>query len=93
MSFAIENLVALLDRAVTDGLRQMTFARPARPEKQNVLALVDERRGGQIENQTAIDFGIEREVEVVEALVGIAESGLFAATLQQPVRRGASVHH
>src|ERR1700733_652135 len=63
----------------------MTFARPARPEEQNVLALVYEGRGGQIENQTAIDLGIECEVEVVKAPVGIAESCLFATALQQPV--------
>ena len=30
-------------------------------------------------------FGIEGEVEVVERPVGIAEAGLFAAALQQPV--------
>jgi hypothetical protein len=82
VSFAIENLVALVDRGLTNGLRQMTLACPARPEKQNVLALVDERCGGQIENQAAIDFGIERKVEVVEALVGIAETCLFVTAFQ-----------
>jgi|SRR5271155_1267258 len=61
------------------------FPVPPGAEKQRVLALVDEGTGGQIEDQTAIHLGIEAEVEVVERPVGIAESGLFATTFQQPV--------
>ena len=40
----------------------------------------------QIEYQTAIHLRIETEIEIVEGFVGIAEAGLFAAALQQPVR-------
>jgi hypothetical protein len=61
------------------------FSRSARTEKQRVFALADERGSGQIEDQAAIHLGIEGEVEVVERPVGIAEAGLFAAALQQPV--------
>ena len=82
---AIEHLVALQDGGLADGLRQMAFARAARPEKQRIFAPVDEGAGGQIEDQTAIHFRIEGEVEVVERPVGIAEAGVFAAPFQQPV--------
>src|SRR5205823_4963662 len=53
--------------------------------EQRVFTFADERGSGQIEDQTAIHFRIEGEVEVVERPVGIAEAGLFAAALQQPV--------
>ena len=36
-----------------------------------------------IEDQTAIRFQIESEIEVVQSPVGVAEAGLFAALLQQ----------
>ena len=51
---AIEHLVALQDRGLADGLRQMAFAGAAWPKKQRVFAAVDERAGGQIKDQTAI---------------------------------------
>ena len=63
----------------------MAFARSAGAEKQSVLSLVDEGARGQVEDQTAIHFGIKAEVEVVERAVGIAEAGLFAAAFKQPV--------
>jgi hypothetical protein len=40
---------------------------------------------GKIEDQTAIDLGIEAKVKVVERAIGIAEAGLFAPALQQAV--------
>ena len=40
---------------------------------------------GQIEDQIAVHLGVELEVEVVQALVGIAELRLFVASLQQPL--------
>ena len=43
---------------------------------------------GQIEDETAIHFRIEGEVEAVERAVDVAETGLFAAPVQQTV--GAS---
>src|SRR5262252_2204964 len=66
-------------------LRQMTFARAARPEKQRIFATIDECPGSQIEDQTAIHFRIEAEIEVVQSLVGIAESGELASPFQEPV--------
>jgi hypothetical protein len=66
----------------------VTFARASGAEEQGIFAPSDECGGGQIENQTAIHFRIEGEVEVVERPVGVAEPGLFAAPVQQTV--GAS---
>lgn len=40
--FAIAHLVALLDRGMPDGLRQMALARAWRAEEERVLALGDE---------------------------------------------------
>jgi hypothetical protein len=70
---------------LTDGLRQVTLAGSAGPEKQCIFAPADEGSGGQIEHQTAVDFRIEAEVEVIESAIGIAEAGVFATAFQQPV--------
>lgn len=51
-----------------------------------VLAAIDESAGGEIEDQAAVEFGIEGEVEVVESLVRIPEGGEFASAIQEPVR-------
>ena len=85
VGFTIEHAVALQDDSLSDGLRQVTFPRPSRTEKQSVLSFVDEGAGGEVEDQTPIHLGIEGEVEVVERAVGIAEAGLFAAAFKQPV--------
>src|ERR1039457_1673800 len=67
-------------------MSQVALAGAARPEKQSVLSAVDESAGGQVEDQAAVQLGIEGEVEVVQRLVGIAESGELAPPLQEPVR-------
>ena len=82
MGFAVQHFVALLDGGLADGLRQVAFAGPARAEKQRVFALVDEGSRGQIEDQAAIHFRIEGEVEVIESPIGVAKGGLFPATLK-----------
>ena len=41
--------------------------------------------GGQIEDQTAIHLGVEGKVEVIESLVGVAETGLFVPEFQKAV--------
>jgi site-specific recombinase XerC len=51
---------------LADGLRQMTFARAAGAEKQSIFPLGDEGARGQIEDQTAVDLGIEGEIEIVQ---------------------------
>ena len=83
--FAIQHAVALLDGGLADGLGQVTLARAAGTEKQRIFPLADEGARGQVEDQAAIHLRIEGEVEVVQRLVRIAEGGLFAPALQQPV--------
>jgi len=62
------------------------FFPSARPKSGRSSRLLMKAAGGQIENQTAIDLGIEREVEVVEALVGNrANPACFVAALPEPV--------
>jgi hypothetical protein len=46
---------------------------------------VDECASGQVEDQTAIDFGIKAKVEVTETAAGITEASLFASAFEQPV--------
>jgi len=87
VGFAIENTVALLDNGVSDGLCAVTFPAPRRTKKQGIFPLSDPVRCGQFEDQVAIHPGIELEVEVVQALVGIAELRLFVASLQDRLLR------
>jgi hypothetical protein len=61
----------------------MTFARTAGAEKQCILAPGDESPGGQVEYQTAVDLGIESEIEIVEGLLRVAKSGLFSASFEK----------
>src|SRR5262249_22964154 len=74
VGFAIQHTIALQDRSLPDGLRQVTLAGSTGAEKQRIFALVDKRAGGQVEHQTAIDFRVEGEVEVIERTVGIAKA-------------------
>ena len=67
--FAIQHAIALLNRGLPDGLCQVAFARASGTEEQSIFALADERGGGQIEDQAAIHFRIEGEVEVIERAV------------------------
>src|ERR1019366_5351352 len=63
----------------------MTLAAPRRTKEQGIFTLSDPVRGSQFEDQIAIHPGIELEVEVVQALVRIAELRLFVASLQEPL--------
>ena len=70
---------------MSDGLGAVTFPASRRTEEQGIFALSDPVRGGQIEDQVAIHPGVELEVEVVQALVGVAELRLFVASFQKPL--------
>src|SRR5215471_2770831 len=63
----------------------MRLARAAWAQKQPVFPLADEPTGGQVKDQTAIHLRIEAEIEVVEGLQRVAESGLFAPPLQESI--------
>src|SRR5579871_626782 len=85
MGLAVEDLVALLNGRLADGLGQVALARATWPEEQCVFSPLDEGAGGEIEDEAAIHLGIEGEIEVVERLVDIAEARLFPAALQQAI--------
>src|SRR5580700_3431900 len=85
MRFPVHHPVVLLNSSLADGLGQVTLAGAARAEKQSVFALADEGAGGQVEDQTAIHLGVEIEVELVEGLVRVAELGLLAPAVEQPL--------
>ena len=57
----------------------------SRTEKERILASADEGAGGQIEDQAPVDLRVEAEVEVIESLVGIPESGLLAPPFEQAI--------
>jgi len=86
----MQHLAALLNRGLSDGLRQVALPSSARAEKNNASSrLLMKAPVARSKTKTAIHLGIEAEVEVVERPVGIAESGLFATAFQQPGRIGA----
>src|SRR5580698_8593696 len=77
--------MALLDRRLSDSLRQVALAGTAGAEKQSVLPLPDKGAGGQIEDQTAIHLRVETEVEIIQSSLRVAEGCLLAPPLQQTV--------
>src|ERR1035438_2507695 len=62
----------------------MTLAGTRWTQEKSVFVARDERSGSQIEDQTAIHFLIEVEVEVVERSLRITKLRLFSSPLEQP---------
>ena len=79
VGFAVDDAVALLDRGAADGLGNVALARTGRADQEGVFALGDETRGGELEDERAVDLLVEDEVEAVERAVGVAESGLLVS--------------
>lgn len=77
--------MALLDRRLSDSLRQVTLASPAGAEKQRVFPLSDEVAGGQIEGEAAIHLRVKTEVEIIQSSLWVAERCLFTPPFQQAV--------
>src|ERR1700691_5017994 len=77
--------MALLDRRLPDGLRQMAFAGAAGAEKRAVSPFSNESAGGEIEDQTPIHLRVKTEVEIIQSSLRVAEGCLFAPPLQQTV--------
>src|SRR3954447_16983812 len=83
MRLPIYHAIVLLDGSLADGLSQMTFPRSAWTQEKCVFPLADESTSSQIEYQAAIHLRVEGEVEVVQSLVRITKSGLFAPAVQE----------
>ena len=84
MCFAVDDAIALLDRGAADGLGDVALAGTGRTEQECVFALGDEACGGEFEDERAVDFLVEGEVEAVERAVGVTEAGLLVAPGEQP---------
>src|SRR5436190_4897966 len=63
----------------------MAFPCAAGTEKQCIFSPRNESAGGQIEDEAAIHFGVEVEIEIIEGFLGIAKLSLFAAAIEQAV--------
>ena len=57
--FAVDDAVALLDGGASDGLGEMALARTGRTDQECVFALGDEPRGGEFEDEGAVDLLVE----------------------------------
>jgi len=83
--FAVEDAVALLDRGASDGLGEMTLPGTGLADQEDVLALCDEARGGEFEDECAVDLLVKSKVETVERAVGVSESGLLVSPCEEAV--------
>src|SRR3981081_755315 len=77
--------MALLDGRPPDGLSEMALARAGRAQKEDVLALADEARGGQVVDERTIHLLVEIEVKAVQGALRITEAGFLRAPLKQSV--------
>ena len=85
VSLTIEHPVALLDGGQTDGLGQVALTCAGWTQEQSIFMFGDKVGCGQIEDQRAIEFFVEGEVEVVQGFLRVAELGLFLAAFEQAV--------
>src|SRR5713226_5474557 len=62
----------------------MTLTSPRRTKKKCVFTPADEGTCSQVEDQTAIHFLVEVEIEIIQRLLRVAKLRLLATSLQQP---------
>ena len=72
----------VLGFSLPDGLCQMALPRTSWAKKECVVPPGDKAAGCQIEDQTAVHFRIEGEIEIIESFVRIAKSGLLAPAFE-----------
>ncbi len=85
---AVDDPVALLDRAATDRPCEVALAGAWRPEEEHVVVLVDEVPGGELVDDPPVHLLVEVEIEVVERPVRIPEVRVLGSAVEQSV--GAS---
>ncbi len=83
--FSIDDAVSLLNRRMTDRLREMTLARAGRSEKQHVLPLADEARRREVVDHGAIHLLVEIKVKGIERALGVSKACELVAALEQAV--------
>jgi hypothetical protein len=69
-----------MDHGEADGLGEVTLAAAGRAEEESVLGTSEEAAGGELEDECAIDLGVEGEVEAVERLARVAEVSLLVSS-------------
>jgi hypothetical protein len=85
MRLAVEDTVALLDHGEADGLSQVALAGAGRAEEEGIGVLGDPASGGALEDEGAVHFPVEVEIEGVQALADIAKARLLHPALQEPI--------
>jgi hypothetical protein len=85
MCLAIDDTIALLDGRAPDRLGEMAFAGAGRAEKQRILTLGDEARGGKFVDERAIHFLVEIEIKIVEGAIGVAKARQLVPALEETV--------
>ena len=70
-----EDVIALADGAVTEGLGDMAFSGAAGTGDEDGEVLLDEAAGCQVEDLGAVDGEVESEVELLHGLM-VSEAGL-----------------
>ena len=85
VGFAVDHAIALLDRGAADRLGEMALAGAGWAEKERVLALLDEARGREVEDERAVHLLVEVEIEILERAIGVAEARQLVPARQQPV--------
>ena len=83
--FAVDDAIALLDGGASDGLREVALAGAGWAEKERILPLGDEARGGELVDERAIHLLVEIEIKIVERAIGIAKARQLVPALEQPV--------
>ncbi len=85
VGLAVADAVALLDDGEADRLGEMAFPRARRTQKQPVGVLRDEVAGGELEDEAAVHFLVEVEIEGIQGLALVTEAGLLDAAGEQAV--------
>ena len=81
----IEHAGAWPNRRAPEGLHEMALAGAGGPQQQDVLAVADEARRGEFQDERAWDLGVEAEVEAVEGAVRITEASGLDASREEPI--------
>lgn len=77
--------MALANRGVTDGLREVALAGARRTEEESVLASLDEACSCEIEDEASIHLLVAVEVQAVQRLPDVAKLRMLDPALQQAV--------
>jgi hypothetical protein len=87
---AVEDVAALFDGLVAQGLGEVGFADSGRADEEDVVGVAQVIACGQFEDLAAVDRGVKLPIEVFEAFEG-AEVGGFGAPAEMALAGGPGV--